>query len=277
MVTIAHMSDLHVRRRGELALGRVDSNRMLQSAVTKIRKLDPPPDAVVITGDLADQGLKEEYAMIKEILESIWEITYFVPGNHDDRDAIREVFTDERYLCGDEGFIYYAVDHLPIRLIGLDSVVQGASHGEICENQLEWLAREIAKDVDRPTILFMHHPPFNSGIRALDGDVCRNSDKLERVMSKNAELVQILCGHQHRHIHVVWKGIPCCISPSTAHHVHLDFLTRSEMSFTLEPPGFLLHYLEAEHELVTHVVYTGDYSGPFRLSDPGRSENGMST
>jgi len=65
---IAQITDFHVRPRGVLAYGGIDTNAMLQSAVDAIAALDPAPDCVIATGDLADCGLPDEYALIGEML-----------------------------------------------------------------------------------------------------------------------------------------------------------------------------------------------------------------
>lgn len=53
---IAHISDTHVRPRGQLYQGVVDSNAMLAAAVDTINALDPTPDLIVFSGDLVDEG-----------------------------------------------------------------------------------------------------------------------------------------------------------------------------------------------------------------------------
>jgi len=53
---IAQISDLHVMPKGKLAYERVDTAGMLRNAVAHLNRLDPRPDVVLITGDLADRG-----------------------------------------------------------------------------------------------------------------------------------------------------------------------------------------------------------------------------
>ena len=50
---LAQISDLHVMPKGQLAYGRVDTAPMLRDAIEHLNRLDPQPDAVLITGDLA--------------------------------------------------------------------------------------------------------------------------------------------------------------------------------------------------------------------------------
>ena len=63
---IAQITDFHVRPRGVMAYGGIDTNAMLRRAVAAIAALDPAPDCVLATGDLADCGLPAEYREIDE-------------------------------------------------------------------------------------------------------------------------------------------------------------------------------------------------------------------
>ena len=65
---IAQISDMHIRPRGVLAFGRLDTAACLARCVEQIRRADPQPDIVVATGDLVDAGLPEEYRHLRELL-----------------------------------------------------------------------------------------------------------------------------------------------------------------------------------------------------------------
>jgi predicted MPP superfamily phosphohydrolase len=86
---IAQITDLHVRPRGVLAYGGLDTTAMLGRAMTAIAALDPAPDCVIATGDLADCGLADEYRMLDELFAQLSMPVFAIPGNHDRRDAMR--------------------------------------------------------------------------------------------------------------------------------------------------------------------------------------------
>ena len=68
---IAQITDFHVRPSGVLAYGGIDTNAMLRNAVAVIASLDPAPDCVIATGDLADCGLQDEYQEIANVLAQL--------------------------------------------------------------------------------------------------------------------------------------------------------------------------------------------------------------
>jgi len=134
---LAQLSDLHIREPGQLAYGRVNTAPFLERAIRTLLALPQQPDALVITGDLADLGRAAEYRHLARLLSPLATMpVYLMPGNHDDRTALREAFPDHAYLGRDE-FIQYAVDLPGLRLLCLDTTVPGMSHGALCARRLE--------------------------------------------------------------------------------------------------------------------------------------------
>ena len=93
---------------------------------------------------------------------------YLIPGNHDEREALADAFSDHDYLPRDREFLHYVLEQYPVRLIGLDTLVPGKGSGLMCEERLTWLAARLEVAPARPTVVFMHHPPFVTGIQ---GDI----------------------------------------------------------------------------------------------------------
>jgi 3',5'-cyclic AMP phosphodiesterase CpdA len=261
---IAQISDLHVRPRGRTAYGDVDTNAMLERAVAAIRALTRVPDCVVVTGDLTDCGLDEEYAELCEILAPLPMPVFVIPGNHDRREALVAALGGRHdYLPRDGAFLQYAIDSFPVRLIALDSVIPGQTHGELCAARLAWLERCLAERQDSPTILFIHHPPFPTGIQAMDALGCRaGGDALATIVRRHPQIERVVAGHFHRPITVRWAGTIGYAAPSTAHQVALDLRQDEPTRFVLEPPGFAVHTWRQDTGVVSHAVPIGDH-GPW--------------
>jgi 3',5'-cyclic AMP phosphodiesterase CpdA len=258
---IAQISDMHVKAEGELLYRRIDTPGFLDRAVAHLNALDPRPDIVIATGDLVEGGKPEEYAHLKRLLAPLAMPVHLIPGNHDARDALREVFADHAYLPP-AGFLQYAVEGLPVRLIALDTLVPGKAHGALCAERLDWLEARLAES-DRPTILFMHHPPFDCGISAFDGArLTEGEPRLAELVRRYGNVERVMCGHVHRPIQVRWAGTMASIAPSTAHQATLDLQDKAPLSMMMEPPGLALHLWRPGTGLVTHVSYVGTYDGP---------------
>ena len=147
---ICQISDLHIKTRGKLSYGVVDTSGMLTRCVDHILALKQRPDIVIATGDLTDFGRPDEYAHLRELLAPLSMPLYLIPGNHDHRDNMINAFPDHPYLTEFPPFIQYAIEHLPVRILALDTVIAEKSGGELCETRLNWLAQKLEEAPDRP-------------------------------------------------------------------------------------------------------------------------------
>jgi 3',5'-cyclic-AMP phosphodiesterase len=259
---IAQISDLHIVPKGRMAMDRVDTAGHLARAVAHINALRPAPDLLLVTGDLVDAGKPEEYVHLRSLLASLPMPVYVIPGNHDARDALREAFAPYRYLPAD-GFLQYVIDQSPLRLIALDTLTPGAPHGELCAQRLDWLEARLGES-DKPTILFMHHPPFDCGMTEFDNARLNvGAERLAAIVQKHPHVERILCGHVHRPIQIRWAGTLVSVAPSTAHQATLDLAPDAPLMFSMEPPAVALHKWLPGTGLVTHLSYVGKYDGPY--------------
>lgn len=266
---IAQLSDIHVKPEGRLAYRRVDTAAHLARAVRHLLDLTPRPAVVLGTGDLVDAGRPEEYRHLRALLAPLPMPVYLIPGNHDDRDALRDEFADHGYLPR-EGFLHYVVDPYAVRLIGLDTVVPGRGGGLMCAERLAWLDARLREAPARPTLVFMHHPPFRTGIAHMDALGLDNADAMGEVIRRHTQVVCIACGHLHRPIQVRWNGTVAMTAPSPAHQVALDLRPDGPSAFVMEPPACLIHVWRPDTGLITHTSFIGDFDGPYPFSEGGR-------
>jgi 3',5'-cyclic AMP phosphodiesterase CpdA len=263
---LAQISDLHITSQGSLSYRVVDTAAMLRACVADLMHLKQRPHAVAITGDLTDGGRPEEYAALRELLAPLTMPVYVIPGNHDDRAALREAFADHTYLDQAREFIQYAIDEHPLRIVALDTVIAGESGGELCAERLAWLERTLALEPDTPTVVLMHHPPFLTFIGHMDVFALRDPQALASVIARHPQIESILCGHVHRPIEVRFAGTRASTAPSCAHQIVLDLAVDAPSRFVMEPPAYRLHAYAAATGLVTHTAYIGDYPGPYRFT-----------
>lgn len=265
----AQITDLHIKPRGRLAYRQIDTALCLEAVVGHLRAQQPQPDFILATGDLADAGTPEEYGLLREILAPLGLPLFLMPGNHDNRVALRAAFPDHRYL-GSDGPIHYAIEDFPVRVLALDSVIEGQSGGRIGAAQLDWLDRQLATWPARPTIVAHHHPPFATGLAQMDRIGLEDTAGLAAVVRRYPQVERILSGHTHRPIQTRFAGTLASTAPSTAHQVALDFCPDAADMFCLEPPSYQLHWYRPDAGLVSHTALIGDWSGPFPFFENGR-------
>jgi 3',5'-cyclic-AMP phosphodiesterase len=266
---IAQITDFHIKARGKIAYRVIDTAACLAAAVAAVAALDPGPDIVVATGDLTDFGRPEEYALLRELLAPLGRPVYLVPGNHDEREAMRQAFRVDGYLPA-SGFLHYAIEDHPVRLVALDTVIPGQSGGELCEKRLQWLDRTLAEAPERPTVIIMHHPPFATGIAHMDRIGLDGADRFAAILARNPQVERVLCGHLHRSIQArLGSRAIASTAPSTAHQVTLDLTPDGPPGFMLEPPGYQLHLWRPESGMVSHTAVIGRYAGPYPFWENG--------
>jgi len=269
-VLIAQISDLHIKSPGQLAYGRVDTAKALERCITALNEFRPRPDLVVISGDLADTPTADEYEHLKRLLSHLDLRFVSIPGNHDSRELMRAAFPHAAYAFS-SGPLNQRVEIGGLDLVLLDSSVPGKPHGELDAPTLQWLEATLASATDRPALLFLHHPPFKTGIWHMDRQNLLNAGELEPIVRRHPRVQRIATGHVHRATLAMFAGVATTICPAPNHAVDLDLDHLREPSFKVEPPAFHLHSWfpgEGFGSVVTHQVFIGDFDGPHPFFGP---------
>lgn len=260
---IAQISDLHIQEGGK-DTELIQAEHHLAVCVQTLNRLAPRPDLVVITGDLTEHGRKQEYLLLKPLLAEL-DIPYLlIPGNHDSPAMLREVFHEHAYLQTSSPFIQYAIDDWPLRIVALDTTVPMRSEGNLCAERLRWLSDTLAQAPGKPTVVLMHHPPFETGIKLMDDlGLLNGREAFTQIIAPYGNIERILCGHLHRTMLCRVGPTVASTCPGTAHQITLDLdASAQDLSFNFEPPGYQLHWLGAQG-LVTHHATIGDFLGPY--------------
>ncbi|GAA4011902.1 metallophosphoesterase [Allokutzneria multivorans] len=211
--TLLHVSDPHL-----------DGSAARAARLRAVLDLLPPsrtPDAIVITGDIADTGSAGEYAQFNGLVSgrAPW---LAVPGNHDDPAQLRGSVLD----VGD------------LRVVGLDTTVPGEDHGVLREDVVEQ-AIEQAQGARR-VVLALHQPPVAIGHAYADPTGLRNPDALARLIERIGTVTAVLCGHVHTPTVSSFAGVPVIVAPGVVSALRLDPdhrpLTNREHA-----PGLALH------------------------------------
>jgi 3',5'-cyclic AMP phosphodiesterase CpdA len=223
----------------------------LATAVASIRRLRPAPDALVLTGDLADNLADSEYALLLASLEGIDAPCYALPGNHDDRDGLRRHFG----IPGEPGTpVQYAVELGVLRILMLDSTRPGADAGEFDAGRLAWLEEALSADPRTPTLLAMHHPPLVTHAPGLDALALAAGDRaaLADVVRRRPNVMLIIAGHVHRAISGELAGRRVLSAPSTCIGFEFD-VAAERIDDVPTPPGYVVHAFR-DGELASHVI-----------------------
>lgn len=216
--TLLHLSDTRLLAGpGRLLLDRIDAEARLRGLVERLESSGAAPQAIVITGDLAEFGEPGSYATLRSIVDPFAErlgaVMVWVPGERDSRAAFRTGLLGQ--LASDDP-IDRVVFLDGLRIVTLDTSVPGFHHGELDPDQLDWLADELATPAPYGTILAMHHPPVPS---IIDLDVVvelRGQAALAGVLA-GSDVRSILAGHLHYSATATFAGIPVSVASATCY------------------------------------------------------------
>lgn len=215
--TLIHLSDTHLRAEGARLYDRVDPTAQLIELLAALEGTGRRPDAIVVTGDLADLGERQAYRDLAELVEPVAERLgarlVWAMGNHDDRGALRE------HLLGEAPTMapIDRVDELEgLRIVTLDTTVPGAHHGEVGVEQLAWLADVLAQPAPLGTVLAMHHPPVPSPLDLAASVELRDQAALAYVLA-GTDVRAILAGHLHYSSFATFAGIPVSVASASCY------------------------------------------------------------
>ena len=253
---IAHISDTHLLAGGRPLYGKVNTIEHLGQALAQLERSIAKPEAIVFTGDLADLGEPDAYTRLREIVEPaaarmnaqvIW-----VMGNHDERpDYSRLLFDEESDAPQDR---VYDVNGL--RIISFDTTVPGYHHGEVTDDQADWLADVLANPAPHGTLLAVHHPPIPTPLLEAMGMLeLFDQHKLAAVL-KGSDVRGILAGHLHYSTHSTFAGIPVSVASATCYTLDLSAEDRllSGVDF-----GQSVNVVQVyEEQLVHSIIPVGD-------------------
>jgi 3',5'-cyclic AMP phosphodiesterase CpdA len=256
---IAHLTDLHVGRIIETDRGPIDLHDRMLAAVAHLKNLDPQPDLVMLTGDLSNHGREKDYIRVREALRSLSMPVYIIPGNHDHRHRLRNLFPGHNYFPPEGEFLHYTLEDYPLRIVALDTLSPGEHSGLLCETRLAWFAARLQEAPDRPTAVFMHHPPFKTGMPYPDRLSCQNGLMFGEIVAQHPQIEAVICGHVHRDVIVGWQGTTVYVTTSACFSYDLELHEVDDLAPVFEPAACRIFVWQPGLGLISHLSFIGQY------------------
>lgn len=264
-----HITDTHFVAPGRRLYG-LDPAERLAPAIDYVNAEHPDAAFVAITGDLAHRGEAEAYRSLAGVFARLTVPWHAVPGNHDDRAALRAAFPEIPALPG--GFLQSAFDIGPNRFVFLDSVDEGKPGGLLCAERLAWLEGQLSTAASRAVFLFLHHGPAALGIPNLDGIGLANAAEFREILNRHGNLRHMFFGHVHRAAHGNWAGVPFSTLRSMVNQSALVFRPLPGILDCLEPPGLAVVRIDPNGDIVINDHDFLDSSPRFFISGPDAAD-----
>ena len=251
-VRILQLSDPHLLSDPDAQLRGVPAYRSFRQVLRHLDREAVRFDWMILTGDLAHDEQRATYRLLRRTLEERTSPWRMIPGNHDSREFLREVFPELSVPGRD--FFGFSMKVPGWKLVGLDSRLPGFVSGRVGHRQLAWLRRELGADPGAPTILFIHHPPVTVGCPWMDRIGLEDAEQLSRVVDAAPQVQLVCCGHVHHEFRGRLGDATVLAAPSTA----FQFLPEGESPvFDPIPPGVRILELDGS-QWRTRVVRLPD-------------------
>ena len=250
---VAHLSDPHLLA-GTLQYGEIDTVANLRAMLERVAACEPAPQALVFTGDLADKAEPAAYARLREVVEPVAEAlgaeVVWCMGNHDEREPYAAgLFGESGDRPQDR---VHDVDGL--RIVALDSSVPGYHHGNLTDEQLDWLRAELTTPAELGTLLALHHPPTPVPmLRAAELIELHDQHRLAEAIA-GTDVRGILGGHFHFTSWSTFAGVPVSVASASCYTSDPAPVGRMISGVDAHQAGTMLHVYE---DRIVHTVLPG--------------------
>jgi 3',5'-cyclic-AMP phosphodiesterase len=260
---ILHLSDTHLDRAGGPDADGADGTAALRLLLGELTYLDDL-DAVVVTGDVADDGSREAYTRAGELLSDYagrrGADVFYTTGNHDDRTAFSGVLGSghrqpEAVYEGAAGERAAASTVGGYRLITMDTLVPGRGYGRLDSGQLDWLRELLAVPAPSGTVLAFHHPPVALNVDVQQALGLQNHAELAEAI-RGTDVQLILCGHFHLQILARLEQATVWVTPGVVSRIDLTALPGTERA--VHGPSASLVHLGAPYGPLIHTLHARD-------------------
>jgi Icc protein len=263
MARLLQLSDLHIVASGRLASGVLDTRELLRAAVDRLVERQAalgPFDAILVTGDVSDDGSPDSYALARAELDRFGLPLLVIPGNHDNREAFRSAFADLPVMP-ETGLIDWAADIGETRVIGLDTLIDGSGGGALRAETIIFLQTELREAGARPIVVALHHPPLRTGIRFMDAIGLEDVTALKRILEGAPGVALVVAGHVHS-VHLGRLGRHfLATAPSLCSAFALDRRADAPVGFMAHPTGCAV--IDTSHDLMWSEVPLDPAQGPY--------------
>lgn len=258
---VVQLTDTHLRQaHGGMLLG-MDTDHSLQAVIDLVKKERPEVHLLLGTGDLSDGGARPAYDRLQVYFDQLSPHNYWLPGNHDRRDAMQAAASHPDRLCKEIRVGRWQV-------LMLDSQVPGQVGGTLGEGELALLDRMLqsAQEHELHTLVCLHHQPVTIGCHWLDEQMVSDADAFFAVLGRYPGVRAVLWGHVHQEIDRQRNGVRLLASPSTC----VQFAAGCE-SFKADdqPPGYRWLELHGDGRVETAVSRVRDTHFEVELDSGG--------
>ena len=248
---ICQISDVHFIDSFKKLFNQIDTTLKFKKTINFCNKLNPQPDLYIFSGDLI-QDKSEYYKNFINISNHLQKPYYLMMGNHDVRNQLHK-FISNKSLMDSNGYINFSLNNHPIKIICLDTAIDNMIEGEITIETMKWLKDELNKDLNKPTIIFMHHPPIDIGSQLFDNIKCKNGNEFLQLTKEYQNISKIVFGHVHCKFNINVENQELLSCPSSSFQIPIE--AKSPENLLMDNSSYIqLFKWDKDLNLDIHVI-----------------------
>lgn len=248
---ILHITDPHLYADADGELRGVRTAETL-AAVLHAARDEAAPDAVLVTGDIAQDESRGAYERFRDLLSECGTPVWCLAGNHDDPSYMAELLAEAPFTVG--GVV--AAGGWRVHL--LSTWAEGEIGGRLDAETLAAAEADLTANGREPALLCLHHQPVPVGSRWLDDIGLADAHALLDLADRHAQVRGLVWGHVHQEFDARRNHYRLLATPSTCR----QFLPRrDEFAVDDRPPAWRWLILGADGKLDTRLCWL-DGSGP---------------
>ncbi len=232
----------------------VNTSTTLESVVGHAQSFIHDADAVLLTGDIAQDEEAQTYSRLRDSWTEQWIGTntpvWCLPGNHDAPVLMQAELNDPP-------FSYLGHHNLGNwEVVMLDTRNPGKPSGLLGTQELERLKTHLEQSVSSHILIALHHHPLPLGHSWLDKVGLEDRDDFEQIVAQDKRVRAVIFGHIHQVVDRTVNGIRYLGCPSTG----VQFTpNRTEFDLDERPPGFRSVALYPSGRIQTQVYWVRDH------------------
>jgi Icc protein len=205
---VIQLTDIHYFTDPAKTLLNINTNQSFKLVLEAAQANGWPPDFLIATGDLSQEGNASSYKRLLETLSGIGLPIYCLPGNHDNPAVMSQV------LSSDEVHVEKNLVKENWNIVFLNTAVKGTNDGRFSEDELAYLDENLKNHPNHHALICFHHSPVSVGSAWLDQMQISNSDDFFRLIDRYPQVRGVLFGHIHQQFDETRAGVKLMAAPS---------------------------------------------------------------
>ena len=247
-------TDIHLCASPDARLKNTPTDATFASAVEAALAgtADDPPDGLLLTGDLAQDGSSEAYARLAGRLSPYELPAWCIPGNHDKPDVLRATLSAAPFRHDRHA------DFGPWRLVFLSTYDGDRGGGRLSDDELADAARSLAQPGPEHVLVVMHHHPLPIDSWLDQSAALDNQEALWALIGAEARVRGVLFGHVHQAVDRMRGKVRVLGTPSTC----FQFAPGAEIARLDDlPPGWRWLDLHDDGRMDTGLDWLAGHAG----------------